>query len=119
MASTFFQFVCDNPTKDWNWGGLSSNPNITWKNVQENPTKPWSWYGFSANPNISWQIVQENPTKSWDWNALSSNMFGWNNERLRTIQRTLLFRDELIEVTHHPARIQKWLDNGTSIEDLE
>ena len=92
---SFFQFVLDNPDKDWNWVWLSRNPNITWEFVQKNMDKPW------------------------DWDGLSQNTFGWNADRQRIIQRTLLFKDELIEITHHPNQIQKWLDNGTTIEELE
>jgi len=28
------------PDKDWNWYGLSGNPNITWEIICSNPDKP-------------------------------------------------------------------------------
>ena len=118
MAS-FFQFVLDNPTKPWDWCGLSSNPNITWQIVKENPTKPWNWWQLSFNPNITWQIVRENLNKDWNWWNLSINTFGWRVEnRERIIERNNFIKEELYEVALHPRRIQKWLDNGMQIEDL-
>ena len=58
---------------DDDWESISSNPNLTWKIVQQNPDNPWDWYGISENPNITWDIVQQNPDKPWDWDALSMN----------------------------------------------
>jgi hypothetical protein len=42
----------DYPDKNWNWTGLSENPNITWEIVRDYPDKPWDWnYTFlSRNP---------------------------------------------------------------------
>ena len=33
----WFQFILDNPDKDWHWFYLSENPNVTWEIVQNNP----------------------------------------------------------------------------------
>lgn len=70
----------------WNFGGLSENPNITWKIIQDNPDCNWSWYGLSINPNITPDIVTSNPlkveyreygqpkrTNEWHWGNLSQN----------------------------------------------
>jgi len=62
-----------NPDKKWNWGGLSQNPNITWKIIKENPDKKWNWYGISLNPNITWEIIKANPDKPWHWGCISYN----------------------------------------------
>jgi len=43
FSDGFWQFIIDNPDKDWNWHTLSVNPNITWKNFQNNPDKPWDF----------------------------------------------------------------------------
>src|SRR5438552_157711 len=37
------------PDKDWDWGGISHNPNITWDVIQDNPDKEWDWNGISCN----------------------------------------------------------------------
>jgi len=39
----WFKFIQNNPDKDWNWNGISLNPNITWEIIQNNPDKNWSW----------------------------------------------------------------------------
>ena len=57
--------------KNWNWYGLSANPNITWETVRD---KPWNWDYLSKNPIITWEIVQDNPDKPWDWKWLSENL---------------------------------------------
>ena len=36
---SFWDFVLANHDKDWDWRGLSQNPNITWKIVQDNPDR--------------------------------------------------------------------------------
>ena len=72
----WFQFIKDIPDKDWHWQSISSNPNITWKNIQQNPDKEWSWYDLSCHPNVTWEIIQDNPDKPWDWYylAMHSNL---------------------------------------------
>ena len=67
------QVIKNFPDEDWNWCGLSCNPNITWDIVQDNPAKPWDWIYLSGNPNITWDIVLDNPDEKWDWGFLSYN----------------------------------------------
>ena len=52
----FWKFVEDNLDKPWNWGYLSSNPNITVDIVLAHPDIPWNWVGLSRNPNITFDI---------------------------------------------------------------
>ena len=73
----WFRYIKDNPDRPWDWGGLSSNPSITWKIVQNNPEKPWDWSRFSKNPSISWKFVQKNLDKPWYWNGLSRNRMSY------------------------------------------
>ena len=49
----FFDFVLANPNKDWEFGLLSSNPNITWSHVIKNPKIKWNYFYLSENPNIT------------------------------------------------------------------
>ena len=72
-SEKWFEFIKNNPDKNWKYKCLSLNPNITWKIVQENPDKPWDYYELSRNPNITWEIVQANPDKDWDYLALCQN----------------------------------------------
>jgi hypothetical protein len=46
---TFWKFIEDNPDKPWDWGYLSTNPNITFDIVLAHPDKPWSWGSLSKN----------------------------------------------------------------------
>jgi len=46
----FWKFVEDNLDKPWNWGYLSSNPNITFDMVLTHHELSWNWSGLSANP---------------------------------------------------------------------
>ena len=64
------------PDEEWNWYGISQNPNITWGIVFNNANKPWKWGGISRNPNITWSIITNNANKPWNWDGISMNTFG-------------------------------------------
>ena len=68
-----WDMVKTHPDKEWNYSSFSYNPNITWDIIQANPDKPWNYYYVSSNPNITWDIVEANPDKPWDYEALSRN----------------------------------------------
>ncbi len=55
------------PDKQWNWRGLSSNCDITFKDVFDYPDKPWDWQSLSSNPSITFQNVIDYPDKPWNW----------------------------------------------------
>jgi hypothetical protein len=69
------KFINDNPDKNWDWYGISSNPNITMKDINDNPDKPWDWDFISKNPNITMKDILENPDKPWNWYVISRNLF--------------------------------------------
>ena len=71
------KYILNNPDKPWNWSWLSSNPNITIQDILNNPDKPWDWDWSSRNPNITIQDVLNNPDKPWDWVELSRNKFNY------------------------------------------
>lgn len=62
-----------NPAYKWNWYKLSSNPNITIDFVKQNLDKKWDWYAVSSNPNITWKMIQENKDIPWDLDGVSYN----------------------------------------------
>ena len=35
------------PDKNWDWYGLSKNPNVTMEYIEAHPDKKWDWYGLS------------------------------------------------------------------------
>ena len=86
----WFQFILDNPDKDWDWSNISHNLNITWEIIQQNPNIHWDRYWqslcVSSNPNITWDIIRDNQDKPWNWTALSKNSMSkskkeWINQR--------------------------------------
>ena len=62
-SNHWFQFILDNPDKDWHWQDISENPTITWEIIQANPDKDWCWESISRHPDITWDIIQDNPDK--------------------------------------------------------
>ena len=62
-----------NPQIQWDYGWLSSNPNISYKDdVLACPDK-WYYIYLSSNPAIKWQDVKEDPNKPWNTQELSCN----------------------------------------------
>lgn len=121
---TTWEIVNQNPDKPWHWLGLSCNPNITMEIVQQNPDKPWDWKWLSENPNFTMEMVQQNPDKPWNWRGLSSNKFAKEKEMFelrvrhqRFIQDNLF--EEFVKTYMHPNRIQKLLNMGYSIDELD
>ena len=113
-----------NHDKPWGWHWLSRNSNITMDIVEANPDKPWNWWGLSRNPNITWEIIEANPDKPWDWNGLSYNkstnekeIFELRVKHQMFVQENLL--EDFVKVYMHPKRINKLLEMGYSIDELD
>ena len=120
----FFRFIKKHYDKPWDWEILSSNPNITWDIVEATPDKQWDWFALSENPNITIEIIQQIPDKYWSWGALSRNNFEKEKEMFelrvkhqRFVQEHLF--EEFVKVYMHPTRIQKLLDTGYTIDELD
>lgn len=65
-SNEWFQFILENPDKDWNYKFMSLNPNLTFEIVQANPDKDWDYEYLIQNPNISIsQIIHAYPDKPW------------------------------------------------------
>ena len=47
--SNWFDYIKNNPDKQWNYHQLSRNPNVTWDIVAANPDKPWNYEQLSCN----------------------------------------------------------------------
>ena len=139
MTNKWFQYILDNPEKDWDYSFLSENPNITWEIVKANPDIDWDYSWLSANPNITWEIVKKNPEKDWDYSNLSANPNitweivkanpdkDWNYYGLsgnpmdkyqfplcvmkrRAKERTDKIRQELIQKVYHPSKVEKYME---------
>jgi len=75
------------------------------------------WIGLSQNRNAI-HILEKNKDKI-DWCQLSFNpsIFEYNYKNL-SVERMDILREELMQKTLHPSKIQYWLENGMSIDDL-
>ena len=76
-----------------------------------------SWLGLSQNRNAI-HILEKNQHKI-DWLQFSLNpaIFQSNYKRL-TVERMNVLLEELMQKTLHPSKIQYWLENGMSLDDL-
>ena len=72
---------------------------------------------LSYNPN-AFSILKKNLDKI-NWRNLSGNpsIFELNYDYLK--ERCNLYKEELIQKALHPSRIQKYLDMGFSIDELD
>ena len=98
-----------------NFWGLSWNSAAI--HIIEKHMSQVSWMGLSANPSAI-HLLKQNPDKI-DWLQFSTNpsIFEYDYQSL-SIQRTSTILEELMMKTLHPTRIEYWLNNGMSIDDL-
>lgn len=76
------------------------------------------WVFLSMNPAAE-ELILENLDKVC-WATLSKNpiIFEFNTYKCSTVQRTQIYKEELIAVAMHPDRIKKYLDAGYSLYDI-
>lgn len=67
------EIINNNPTKNWNYSYMSNNSNITFDFVKQHIDKPWDWRWLSQNPNITWDIIKQNPCYLRDYIYISHN----------------------------------------------
>jgi hypothetical protein len=70
LGDEFMNFVDRYTDKPWQWGGISSNPNITMEMIERHPDKSWNWVNISQNKNITIEIIERHPDKPWDWGGV-------------------------------------------------
>lgn len=76
-----------------------------------------SWIGLSQNRNAI-HILKNNQDKiDWLQFSLNPGIFQPNYKQV-TVDRMNVLREELMQKTLHPSKIQYWLDNGMSLDDL-
>jgi hypothetical protein len=76
-----------------------------------------SWLGLSQNRNAI-HILEKNQDKiDWLQFSLNPSIFQPNYKRL-TLERMNVLCEELMQKTFHPSKIQYWLENGMSLDDL-
>jgi len=86
--------------------------------LKKNPEKI-DWFGILLNPHPEVSGILEQNQEKIDWFWLSSNpcIFELDLDALK--ERCAIFKEELIQRSMHPSRIQRLLDMGYEIEDLE
>ena len=120
-----WEIVVNNSDINWDYDGLSGNPNITWEIIQANPDKPWSYDYLSSNPNINWDIVEDNPDKPWNYVALANNTMDTSREkyireRFQEWFKRSELKAEIMANVWHPRNFWKfrYLDPETFGEDF-
>ena len=78
--------------------------------------KNWNQYFF--------KFIETNNVKPWNWYSLSGNNFTKEKEMFELRVKHQLFVqenlfEEFVKVYMHPKRIQKLLDMGYSIDELD
>ena len=98
------------------WMSLSANPNAIHL-LEKNPNKI-NWHNLSSNPNAI-HLLEQNQDKI-NWQILSGNPSIFDLVDYETLkERCLIYSEELIQKTMRPSRIQKYLDMGISIDELD
>ena len=108
------QLLEENPTFI-NMHHLSANPAAI--HLIEQRMDKIDWIQLSKNPNAI-HILEQNKDKI-DWYSLSQNpaIFEPDFKQL-AFKRTTILREELMKKAIHPSKIQYWLDNGLTIDDI-
>jgi len=65
--------MCQGQLFRWDIGQLSYHPNITFDIINKNLYHGWDSVTISMNPNITWEIVQANPHIPWVYGVLLCN----------------------------------------------
>ncbi len=77
----------------------------------------WEMLDINPNPGVS-RLLEKYPKKvKWENFADSPCIFELDLDALK--ERCAIFKEELIQRAMHPSRIQRLLDMGYEIEDLE
>jgi len=63
-------------------------------------------------------FLEKNPDEiHWSWLSSNPSIFEIDYEALK--ERCAIYKEELIQKAMHPSRIQKYLDMGISIDELD
>lgn len=113
-----------NIDKPWEWDCLSLNPNITWNDVMDSPNELWNWHIISGRFDIDWDTVEQNQNKPWNWGQLCRNKFTKEKEMFELrVKHQRFVKDNLFEefvkIAMHPKKIEKYLNMGYSIDELD
>ena len=77
------QDIINNPQYPWNWGDISSNPNLTMNMIKQYPDKKWNWDKVYANPLLTIEDIINNlsiNSDSCSWYNVFTNEFTLDKE---------------------------------------
>jgi hypothetical protein len=76
-----------------------------------------NWICLSKNPNAI-HILEKNQDKI-EWYNFSDNVAIFEQDyKEMSLKRSNILREELMKKALHPKKIEYWLENGMSIEDI-
>ena len=85
FSDIWFQYVLDNPEKQWPWSALSNNPNATMALARKHPDLPWHWDKVACKfyptdlgrvldiSAFAWSSVRDEDDGAVDWYWVSSH----------------------------------------------
>jgi hypothetical protein len=74
------------------------------------------WANLSRNKNAIHLLEKNQHLINWIYLSINPSIF--YNYQQDSINRTNLLREDLVKKALHPSRIQYWLENGMTIDDL-
>jgi hypothetical protein len=103
------------------WNNLCENPNaipLLKKNIDK-----INWFKFCNNKNAA-EILEQYPDKiqcysfvDYDNFSIYSSIFEIDYDAIE--KRCYIYKEELMQVALHPSRIEKYLESGISVEELD
>ena len=96
------------PDKNWDWSMISNNPNITIEFINKHLDKDLNWNAISHNKNLTIEMVEKYPLHPWHWGWISCNPFEKDYQKELKKLKFKYIEEELIQKTWHPIRFMEW-----------
>jgi len=97
------------------WEHLSSNPNAI--DLLNQNLDRINWENLSSNPNAI-DILEKNKEKI-DWKQFSKNPSIFELDYNALKERCNIYKEELMQKVMHPSRIQKYLNLGYDVDEID
>jgi len=78
--------------------------------LEKYPEKPWDWGGISSNPNITMEFIEKNINKI-RCGSLSSNKFTYQNKlnRLKQLRQSIWLLENINTVKRLPRMVNMYI----------
>ena len=132
-SNTTLDIIINNPKFPWELTNFGCNPNITidfintqiYKEKIETNQKYYNlfWKYLSKNKNITMDIIEKYIDENWNWyeiyqNNLYFTINYYKQRKLKTIQNTQIYNEELFGITWQPHRFKDWCLDNEEKEEL-